>query len=47
MNLVSDEIATKPLTGVHGAFTVQGATADENAGIAGNLSGGNGKSRIA
>jgi iron complex outermembrane receptor protein len=43
VNLVSDEIVTKPLEGVHGAFTVQGATADENAGIAGNVSGGNGK----
>lgn len=43
VNLVSDEIVTKPLQGVHGAFTLQGATADENAGIAGNLSGGNGK----
>jgi iron complex outermembrane recepter protein len=43
VNLVSDEIVTKPETGVHGAFTVQGATADENAGIAGNVSGGNGK----
>ena len=43
VNLVSDEIATKPLQGVHGAVTAQGATADENAGIAGNLSGGNGR----
>ncbi len=43
VNLVSDEIATEPVEGVHGAFTAQGATADENAGIAGNLSGGNGK----
>src|SRR4029453_5660339 len=42
VNLVSDEIVTKPLSGAHGAFTLQGATADENAGIAGNLSGGNG-----
>jgi iron complex outermembrane recepter protein len=42
VNLVSDEIATKPLESVHGAFTAQGASADENAGIAGNLSGGNG-----
>jgi iron complex outermembrane recepter protein len=42
VNLVSDEIVTKPLNGVHGAFTLQGATVDENAGIAGNLSGGNG-----
>jgi iron complex outermembrane receptor protein len=43
VNLVSDEIATRPETGVHGAFTLQGATADENAGVAGNLSGGNGR----
>ncbi len=43
VNLVSDEIVTKPLQGVHGAFTVQGASADENAGVAGNVSGGNGK----
>ena len=42
VNLISDEIATKPLSGVHGALTAQGATADENAGVAGNLSGGNG-----
>jgi iron complex outermembrane receptor protein len=42
VNLVSDEILTHPLRGVHGAFTLQGATADENAGVAGNLSGGNG-----
>ncbi len=43
VNLVSDEIATRPLQGVHGAFSAQGASADENAGIAGSLSGGNGK----
>ncbi len=43
VNLVSDEIVTKPLRGVHGAFTVQGASADENGGVAGNVSGGNGK----
>jgi iron complex outermembrane recepter protein len=43
VNLVSDEIVTKPRQGLHGAFTVQGASADENAAIAGNLSGGNGK----
>lgn len=43
VNLVSDEIVTRPSSGVHGAFTAQGATADENAGIAGNVSGGNGK----
>ena len=40
VNLVSDEIVTRPEDRVHGAFTLQGATADENAGIAGNLSGG-------
>jgi iron complex outermembrane receptor protein len=43
VNLVSDEIVTRPQDTVHGAFTIQGATADENAGIAGNLSGGNGR----
>lgn len=43
VNLVSDEIATRPLQGVHGTFIGQGATADENAGIAGNVSGGNGR----
>jgi iron complex outermembrane receptor protein len=43
VNLVSEEIATKPLSGLHGAFTLQGASADKNAGVAGNLSGGNGK----
>ncbi len=42
VNLVSDEIVTQPLQGVHGSVTAQGATADENAGIAGDLSGGNG-----
>jgi iron complex outermembrane receptor protein len=42
VNLVSDEIATHPVNGVHGAFTAQGATADQNAGAAANLSGGNG-----
>jgi iron complex outermembrane recepter protein len=43
VNLVSDEIVTRPQDRVRGAFTVQGATADENAGIAGNISGGNGR----
>lgn len=43
VNLVSDEIVGKPLEGVHGAVMAQGATADEHGGIAGNLSGGNGK----
>ena len=43
VNLVSDEIVTRPQDRIHGAFTVQGATADENAGIAGNVSGGTGR----
>jgi iron complex outermembrane receptor protein len=43
VNLVSDEIVTKPQHGVHGALTAQGATADENAGLAASLSGGNGR----
>lgn len=43
VNLISDEIPTKPVTGLHGALTAQGASADANAGVAGNLSGGNGK----
>ena len=43
VNLVSDEIVTRPQDKIHGAFTLQGATADENAGVAGNLSGGNGR----
>jgi iron complex outermembrane receptor protein len=42
VNLVSEEIATKPLHDLHGAVTAQGATADEEAGLAANLSGGNG-----
>ena len=43
VNLISDEIPTSPITGVHGAAVLQGATADDNAGIAANLSGGNGR----
>jgi iron complex outermembrane receptor protein len=42
VNLVSDEIVMHPTHDIHGAFTAQGATADENAGVAGNLRGGNG-----
>ena len=41
VDLVSDEIVTRPLQGVHGAFTAAGRDRDDNAGIAGNLSGGN------
>lgn len=43
VNLVSDEIATGPVRGVHGAVTAQGATADRNAGLAANVGGGNGR----
>jgi iron complex outermembrane receptor protein len=43
INLVSDEIPTKPVEGLHGALTGQGATADEEGAFAGNVSGGNGK----
>jgi iron complex outermembrane receptor protein len=43
VNLVSEEIPTKPVNDVHGSVTVQGATADENGGIAGNVSVGNGR----
>jgi iron complex outermembrane receptor protein len=43
VNLVSDEIPTKPVNEVHGSLTAQGATADENGGIAGDVSLGNGR----
>ena len=43
VNLVSEEITTKPVNDVHGSMTVQGATADENGGIAGDVSVGNGR----
>ena len=43
VNLISDEVPTVPVQGLHGAFTGQGATADESGGAAGNLKGGNGK----
>jgi len=42
VNVVSEEIPTTRVRGVHGAFTGQGATADENGGAAGHLSFGNG-----
>jgi iron complex outermembrane receptor protein len=42
VNLVSDEIPMRPISGAHGNFIGQGATADESAGIAGNVRGGNG-----
>lgn len=43
VNLVSDEIPTKPVNDVHGHLTVQGATADENGAITGDVSVGNGR----
>ncbi len=43
VNLVTEEIPTKPVNDVHGSMTVQGATADENGGIAGDVSLGNGR----
>jgi iron complex outermembrane receptor protein len=43
VNLVSDEIPTKPVNDVHGSVTAQGATADENGGISGDVSLGNGR----
>ena len=43
VNLVSDEIPTKPVSGAHGNLVLQGGTANEEAGIAGNITGGNGR----
>jgi iron complex outermembrane receptor protein len=43
VNLVNDEIPTKPVNDVHGSMTLQGATADENGGIAGDVILGNGR----
>jgi iron complex outermembrane recepter protein len=43
VNLLSDEIPTKPVNDVHGGLTVQGATADENGAISGYASLGNGR----
>ena len=42
VNLVSEEIPTRPLKGMHGALTGQGATADDNGAVSGNLTVGNG-----
>jgi iron complex outermembrane receptor protein len=43
VNLVSDEIPMKPVKEFHGSVTAQGATADENGAIAGEVSLGNGR----
>jgi iron complex outermembrane receptor protein len=42
INLVSDEIPTKPVEGVHGALMGQGATANDEGAVGGHLRGGNG-----
>ena len=42
VNIVSDEIPTKPVEGAHGAFTLQGGTGNAEGGLAGNLGFGNG-----
>jgi iron complex outermembrane recepter protein len=42
VNLISDEIPTRPVKGVTGALTAQGGTVNDEAGIAGNASFGNG-----
>jgi iron complex outermembrane receptor protein len=41
VNLVSDEIPTRPVDGVGGALTLQGGTANKHGGAAGNLRFGN------
>jgi iron complex outermembrane receptor protein len=43
VNLVSDEIPTKPVKGVRGAATFQGGTANNEAAGAGNVTLGNGR----
>jgi iron complex outermembrane receptor protein len=43
VNLVTDEIPTKPVSEVQGSVTAQGATADDNGGIAGDVVLGNGR----
>jgi iron complex outermembrane receptor protein len=37
VNILSDEIPTKPTKGVRGALTLQGGTANDEAGVAGNV----------
>jgi iron complex outermembrane receptor protein len=43
VNLVSEEIPTESVNGPHGSATVQGGTADENGGVAGDVAFGNGR----
>jgi len=42
VNLISDEIPDKPVHGATGALTAQGGTVNDEAGVAGNVSFGNG-----
>jgi iron complex outermembrane receptor protein len=42
VNLVNEEIPTRPLRGVHGAFATQGGSANDEAGLAARMSVGNG-----
>ncbi len=43
VNLISDEIPRRPVKGLHGALTAQGATVDDTAGAAGDLVFGDGR----
>jgi iron complex outermembrane receptor protein len=43
VNIVSDEIPNRPVKGARGNLTLQGGTANDEAGIAGNVTGGNGR----
>jgi iron complex outermembrane receptor protein len=43
VNIVSDEIPNKPVKGARGNLTLQGGTANDEAGAAGNVTGGNGR----
>lgn len=43
VNIVSDGIPTKPIKGVRGALTLQGGTANDEAGVAGNIGVGTGR----
>jgi iron complex outermembrane receptor protein len=43
VNVVSDDIPTRPLEGLRGALTTQGGTVDDEAGLAGNVAFGDGR----
>lgn len=42
VNLVNEEIPTRPLRGLHGAFNTQAGSANDEAGLSGRVSAGNG-----